>query len=77
MNNEIIKDGKHKFVWSVPCDSYTLAAVCEYCGLVSFHTNASPEKREQMQQQILHFECPRNKSDSYGNAQQNVNINYL
>lgn len=38
---EIVPKGAHKFVWSVPCNSYTLAAVCEYCGVVSFYSNRS------------------------------------
>lgn len=36
----------HKFVWSVPCNSYTLAAVCEYCGLVVFDSNNSSVRKE-------------------------------
>jgi len=38
--------GSHKFVWSVPCNSYTLAAVCEYCGTVAFYSNRSTEIRD-------------------------------
>jgi len=29
----------HKFVWSVPMNSYTLASNCEYCGLCCFYSN--------------------------------------
>lgn len=36
-----IPNGAHKFVWSIPCNSYTLSAVCEYCGVVAFYSNRS------------------------------------
>ena len=35
----ITPPGAHKFVWSIPCNSYTLAAVCEYCGIVAHDSN--------------------------------------
>lgn len=36
---------EHKFVWSHPCNTYTLAAICEYCGLIAFHSNSEPKEK--------------------------------
>jgi Lar family restriction alleviation protein len=33
----------HKVVWSRPCNSFTLAAICEYCGTIFHHSNRNTD----------------------------------
>ena len=55
------KKGQHKFVWSTPIDAYTLAAVCEYCGLISFHSNNTNKTDER--QKLAQEPCKRNNGE--------------
>lgn len=54
-----IPRGAHKVVWSVPVNTYTLAAVCEYCGAVFFHSNAGDNRRAKMAENVGTI-CPNN-----------------
>lgn len=51
--------GAHKVVWSVPANTYTLAAVCEYCGAVFFHSDAGAVGRAKMAKNVGTC-CPNN-----------------
>lgn len=54
----LLIDQPHKFVWSNPCNSYTLAAICEYCGLVAFYSNQIDTERKRLE--LAKQPCPLN-----------------
>lgn len=59
---------EHKFVWSKPCNTYTLVAICEYCGLVAF--NQTSLKDDDDRQELAAEPCKRNIQVSLKNARQ-------